>query len=228
VKPAVFARALDDPPAIQALRGSRSVLQNRRGIIEANPLGEVSMWRLGLLSLAIAAGAVVANPADRAVAQGTVQTPIDAFGQEVTLPEKIIVYVTGSGEWDTGYDTLLTAFKSVKTFLDQQGVTPAGPALTIYTAMDDVNFNFQAAWPVTALPKGPLGDFASGTSPSGKALRFVHRGSFEAMTQTYDAVSHYVEEKQISSRELLVEEYVSDILTTPSDSLVINIFVPID
>jgi effector-binding domain-containing protein len=187
------------------------------------------MWRLGLLTLAIAAGAVVASPADRAVAQGTVHTlPIDAFGQEVTLPEKTIVYVTGSGEWETAYDTLRAAFKSVKTFLDKQGVTPAGPALTIYTAMDDVSFNFQAAWPVTALPKGPLGDFATGTSPSGKALRFVHRGSFEAMTQTYDAVSHYVEEKQISARELLVEEYVSDILTAPSDNLVINIFVPLD
>jgi len=67
-----------------------------------------------------------------------------------------------------------------------------------------------------------------GRKPAGKALKFVHRGPFEAMTQTYDAISHWVDEKQISTKELLIEEYVSDLLSTPPDQLVINIFVPLN
>ena len=186
------------------------------------------MLRLRLLCLALALAAIGAP--QRLSAQGTVQTqPIDPFAQEVTMAEKTIVYVSGTGEWDTAYETLLEAFKAVQAYLDKAGIKAAGPAMTIYTAMDDVNFNFQAAVPLAAAPRGPLpGDIGSGASPAGKALKFVHRGSFDAMTQTYDAISHHVEEKQISTKELLIEEYVSDFLNTPADKLVINIFVPLE
>jgi effector-binding domain-containing protein len=109
------------------------------------------------------------------------------------------------------------------------GLKAAGPPMTIYTAMDDVSFNFQAAIPVQAPPsKAPTGEILAGTSPAGKALKFVHRGSFEAMTQTYDTISHHVEEKQISTQELLIEEYITDLLTAPADKLVVNIFVPLN
>jgi len=179
-----------------------------------------------LLALVVAAAGVPG----RLAAQGTVPTqPIDPFGLEVTLVEKPIVYATGTGEWDTAYETLKEAFKTLQEYLDKAGIKPAGPAMTIYTAMDDVSFNFQAAIPLAAAPSAsPPGTIGSSSSPAGKALKFVHRGSFEGMTQTYDAISHYVEEKQISTKELLIEEYVSDLLSSPADKLVINIFVPLN
>jgi effector-binding domain-containing protein len=184
------------------------------------------MLRLILvLAIAVAIGAPT-----RSLAQNTVQTqPIDPFGQQVTLAEQPIVYTAGTGEWDTALETLTEAFKSVKQFLDKAGLKAAGPAMTIYTAMDDVSFNFQAAIPVVAPPsRAPTGEILAGTSPAGKALKFVHRGSFEAMTQTYDTISHHVEEKQISTQELLIEEYITDLLTAPADKLVVNIFVPLN
>jgi len=181
------------------------------------------------LVLVLAIAAAVGGPT-RSLAQTSVQTkPIDPFGQEVTLAEQPIVYTAGTGEWDTALETLTEAFKSVKQFLEKAGLKAAGPAMTIYTAMDDVSFNFQAAIPVVAPPaKAPSGEILAGTSPAGKALKFVHRGSFEAMTQTYDTISHHVEEKQISTQELLIEEYITDLLTAPADKLVVNIFVPLN
>jgi len=178
---------------------------------------------------ALAIAAAVGAPT-RSLAQTTVQTqPIDPFGQEVTLAEQPIVFTAGTGEWDTALETLTEAFKSVKQFLDKAGLKAAGPPMTIYTAMDDVSFNFQAAIPVQTPPsKAPTGEILAGTSPAGKALKFVHRGSFEAMTQTYDTISHHVEEKQISTQELLIEEYITDLLTAPADKLVVNIFVPLN
>jgi len=181
------------------------------------------------LILALAVVAAVSVPA-RLLAQSTVQTqPIDPFGQEVTLAEKTIVYAAGTGEWDSALETLTEAFKTVKSYLDKTGLKAAGPAMTIYTAMDDVSFNFQAAIPLAAPPSGaPTGNVSVGASPAGKMLKFVHRGSFDGMTQTYDLISHHVEEKQISTQELLIEEYVTDLLTAPADKLVINIFVPLN
>src|SRR5262249_36993479 len=135
---------------------------------------------------AIATAAVAIAAPRRLFAQRSVQTQtIDPFGQEITLPEKSIVYASGTGDWETAYETLTEAFKALQAFLDKKGIKPAGPAMTIYTAMDDLTFNFQAAVPVAELPKGPPQDnIGAGTSPGGKALKFVHRGSFEAMTAT--------------------------------------------
>ena len=183
-----------------------------------------------VLAIATVIGAAAVGVPAPILAQNPIQTqPIDPFGQEVTLAEQPIVYTAGTGEWDTALETLTEAFKSVKQYLDKAGLKAAGPPMTIYTAMDDVSFNFQAAIPVAAAPKAaPPGDILTGTSPAGKALKFVHRGSFDAMTQTYDTISHHVDEKQISTQELLIEEYITDLLTAPADKLVINIFVPLN
>jgi effector-binding domain-containing protein len=183
-----------------------------------------------VLMLAIAvAGFAGFHPA-AALAQGTVQTqPIDPFGQEITLTPKTIVYASGAGNWDNAFDSLVEAFKTVQAYVEKEGLKPSGPAMTIYTAIDDTGFNFQAAIPVTEAPKTPTeGGIGVGSSPDGKALKFVHRGSFESTVSTYDTISHFLEEKQLDSKDVLIEEYTSDLATTPEDKLVINIFVPIE
>jgi effector-binding domain-containing protein len=164
------------------------------------------------------------------LAQAAIHTePIDPFGQEITLVQKPIVYVSGSGEWDSAYPTLVSSFKTVKAFLEGKGLKPSGPAMTIYTAIEDTTFKFQAAMPLNEPPKGPLPErIGLGTTPAGKALKFVHRGSFDELVATYDAISHYADERQITAKEILVEEYVADLLSAPPDKLVINIFVPIN
>lgn len=100
--------------------------------------------------------------------------------------------------------------------------------MTIYTATDDTGFKFRAALPVAAVPAGPLqGDIAVGRAPAGKALEFVHRGSFDAMDSTYKAITNYLDEKEFEAKDMFVEEYVTDIRKAPSDNLVVDIFVPV-
>jgi effector-binding domain-containing protein len=181
-----------------------------------------------IMALAVT-GVGMLHPA-RALAQGTVHTlPIDAFGQEVTLTAKPIVYASGAGNWDNAFDSLVEAFKKIQAYVEKEGLKAAGPPMTIYTAIDDTGFNFQAAIPVAEPPKTPpQGDIGVGSSPAGKALKFVHRGSFESTVTTYDAISHFLEEKQLEAKDLLIEEYTTDLATTPEDKLVINIFVPLN
>jgi len=154
--------------------------------------------------------------------------PGDAFGAEVTLPERTIIYLKGHTNWDAAFETLVDAFKSLNEYLDKQGIKPNGPTMTIYTQTDDTGFSFEAAMPVAEAPKNPpKGDIAVGHAPSGKALKFVHRGSYDSMDSTYEAITNYLDDKRLEAKELFIEEYTSDPVTTNPDKLVVNVFVPV-
>jgi effector-binding domain-containing protein len=152
----------------------------------------------------------------------------DAFGEEVMLPEKTILYMNGTANWDSAFETLIDAFKQLNTFVERQGLQTTGSAMTIYTSTDDKGFSFQAAVPIESAPANPpRGDLAVGKSPSGKALKFVHRGSYDSMDSTYEAITNHLDEKRLEAKDLFIEEYASDPVTTPEDQLVITVLVPI-
>ena len=154
--------------------------------------------------------------------------PGDAFGLEVVLPERTIIYLQGHSNWDTAFDTIVDAFKSLNEYLAKQGIKSNGPAMTIYTETDDTGFNFRAAMPIAEAPKDPpKGDIAVGQAPSGKALKFVHRGSYDAMDSTYEAITNYLDDKQLEAKDLFIEEYVSDPTAADQKNLVVNVLVPI-
>src|ERR1041385_3979680 len=187
-------------------------------------------WLLiALFAGLMATGAVAQTPPPPPSAPAAPQPkPGDAFGEEVTLTAKTIVFSKGSANWDSAFDTLVEAFKNVYGALQKQGLKAAGPPMTIYTATDDTGFEYQAGVPVSEEPKGPVGEgLAVGKSPEGRALKFIHRGSYDAMDSTYEAITNFLDEKRLEARDLFVEFYVTDPLTTPEDSLVIEVYVPI-
>ncbi len=154
--------------------------------------------------------------------------PGDAFGDQVTLPERTIIYLKGHANWDSAFDTLIDAFKSLKEYLDKQGIKPNGAAMIIYNKTDDTGFQFEAAMPVAAAPANPpKGDIAVGPASSGKALKFVHRGSYDAMDSTYEAITNFLDDKGLEAKDQFIEEYPSDPVTTSQEKMVVNIFVPV-
>jgi effector-binding domain-containing protein len=154
--------------------------------------------------------------------------PGDAFGEEVMLPELTIIYFSGQGQWDNAFATIVDAFKSVNGYLQKQGIKPAGPPMTIYTSTNDTSFQFRAAVPVSEAPKdAPTGDIAVGKTTPGKAFKFIHRGSYDDMDTTYDAITNFLDEKQLDAKGLFIEQYVTDPVTTPEDKLVVEVYVPV-
>jgi effector-binding domain-containing protein len=134
----------------------------------------------------------------------------------------------GHTNWDNAFDTLVDAFKSLQEYLDKQDVKPAGPAITVYTQTDDTGFSYQAGLPVTQVPKDPpKGDIEVGPAPSGKAIKFVHRGSYDAMDSTYEAITNFLDDKQLEAKDMFIEEYATDPVKTAPDKLVVNVFVPV-
>ena len=166
------------------------------------------------------------DAAPAAPSPGTAAEAPDPFGEETTLTAKPIVYLKGTGTWDNAYETITNSFKSLKAYIDKEGLKADGPAMTIFTSTDDASFQFKAAIPIAEPPKNPPhGDIAVGTSPQGRALEFVHRGSYDAMDNTYEAITNYLDEKRLEAKDVFIEQYVTDPLSTNEDHLVVNVYV---
>jgi effector-binding domain-containing protein len=204
----------------------------------------IGLWRAAslaaLLTLGIVSSALAqaANPAMPSAADAPPPPPApkadkpksnDPFAEEVTLAPKTIIYLKGNTTLDKALETLQDAFKSLNTLIDKQGIAKAGPAMTIYSYPDDpddLSFQFQAAVPIAEAPKNlPKGDIQVGQSPAGKALKFVYRGSYDAMEDIYEPIASYLDEKQIEVQNIHIEEYQTDLVTTPEDKLVVTIYV---
>jgi effector-binding domain-containing protein len=171
-----------------------------------------------------------ANPSAPAEApvppEGITTKPDDPFGQDVTLTAKPIIYFKGSGTWDKAFATISGSLKKVEAYAAKAGLKADGQPMTIFLATDDLGFDYEAAIPLAQAPKDlPHGDIAAGQSPDGHALEFVHRGSYESLDDTYEAITNYLDEKRLESKNVLIEQYVTDPVTADEKNLVVNVFV---
>jgi effector-binding domain-containing protein len=156
----------------------------------------------------------------------TLQTA-DPFGEPTTLEAKKVIIAKGTANWDSAFDTLIDSFKSLNAVLAKQNIKPTGDIMIVYTATDDTGFSYLAEIPVDQDPKGLGKDMSIGKSPDGKALKFVHRGSYDNMDNTYEAITNHLDEKKLEAKDMFIEEYLTDPLKTAEDKLVINVYVPL-
>ena len=151
--------------------------------------------------------------------------PGDVFGENTTLTARPMIYVKGSGTWDKTFDIITTSLKKIKTYLDKEGIKSDGLPMTIFTASDDNGFDYEIGVPIAAAPKNPPhGEFALGQTPDGAALKFVYRGSYDDLDNTYETITDYLDEKRLDAKEM-IEEYVTDPLSGDAGKLVVNVYV---
>ena len=174
------------------------------------------------------------SPADSPAASQTPTPPpaapvqtADPFGEPFTLEPKKVVMLKGTANWDSAFDALIEAFKQLTAQLGKENVKPSGNPMIVYTSTDDTGFTFLAQIPVEQDPKNLTKDMSIGKSPEGKALKFVHRGSYDNMDNTYEAITNHLDEKKLEAKDTFIEEYITDPLKTAEDKLVINVYVPL-
>jgi effector-binding domain-containing protein len=165
-------------------------------------------------------------PAAAPPAAAPVQTA-DPFGEETTLTPKTVVIIKGNATWDSAFDALIDSLKTLSALLDKQGIKAAGNSMIVYTSTDDAGFTYLAEIPVEQDPKNLTKAMSIGKSPDGKALKFVHRGSYDNMDNTYEAITNHLDDKKLEAKDTFIEEYITDPLKTAEDKLVINVYVPL-
>ena len=153
-------------------------------------------------------------------------TQKDPFGEEVTITAKKVISIKGTANWDNAFESLTDSLKTLTGILDKQGIKQTGPAIIVYTSADDTGLVYQAQLPVEQDPKNLPKDVTITKSPEGKVLKFIHRGSYDTMENTYEAITNHLDDRRLEANDTYIEEYDTDPLKTAEDKLVITIYVP--
>ncbi|MBS7537642.1 GyrI-like domain-containing protein [Ancylobacter lacus] len=152
----------------------------------------------------------------------------DGYGELVELQPRAVLTRKGQSSWEEGYVSIVNAVKETDAELARMKLKPAGPPMVVYTATDDAGFDFEVALPFAgATTDKPLGGLTFSASPAGRAMRFTHRGSYDAMDPTYEQIANLLDAKDLEAQDLYIEEYRSDPRSTSPDDLVIDIYVPL-
>ncbi|MGY2047653.1 GyrI-like domain-containing protein [Methylobacterium sp. JK268] len=173
--------------------------------------------------------AVPPGPALAGPRQTLVPNPGDPSDvDEVTLPAKPTIILSGSAKWDAAVPSLRDAFARMESDLAKAGIKATGRPLAVFNRTDDDGFQFDAMIPIEQVPDpkpaGLPADLRFGTTPSGKALRFVHKGAYDEIDQTYETVTAYLDAKGIVVQDEFVEEYLTDLKSATDTGLEVNIY----
>jgi effector-binding domain-containing protein len=149
-------------------------------------------------------------------------------GFGLTVAAKPVVLVQGASTWDEGYQHITDAFKTLQTEATKAGLKTAGRPMTVFVETDDMGFRYQAMLPIETAPEGKdtlTPDVKIGKSPAGKALKFQHRGAYDDIDSTYEAITAYLDEKGLEAQNLFIEEYLNDVKGSDDTGLEVDIYV---
>lgn len=145
--------------------------------------------------------------------------PDDASAVTLELTSRPVAFTSASAEWANGFKSVVGEIAKVDAAIKKAGLTPAGRPFALFVETGDKSFQFEAMVPLAGKPEGKdLSDGVKiGESPSGKAIKFLHRGAYDDIDSTYDLITAFLDEKGLESQNRFVEEYLTD-TTEPDDA----------
>ena len=150
------------------------------------------------------------------------------MGETLDLVSRPAAYVEGKADRDEVFGAIVGSIGLIRTEIDKDGLKAAGRPIAVFLEADDVGFKYRAEIPLESVPEGKtaLSDAIKlGQTPVGKAMRFEHRGAYDDIDATYEAITAYLDEKGIDAQDMFIEEYLNDVKTTDDPNLQVDIFV---
>jgi effector-binding domain-containing protein len=184
------------------------------------------------IGVAAFAGQVFAQstpaPADHPPAAGDDQSAGDSAAVEMMLESRPTLALSGSAEWDDGLRAIMDSFDKIRTEMAKAGLQPGGRPIAVFEEADDHGFRFEAMIPLTAQPPDNLAldqGVHVGKSPAGKTMKFEHRGSYDDIDTTYEAITAYLDEKGLDAQNIFIEEYLNMPKDIDDQDLKVDIYV---
>jgi effector-binding domain-containing protein len=150
------------------------------------------------------------------------------MGQTLELAARPDAYFEGKASRDEVYSAIMASLAMVRGELDKAGLKPAGHPLAVFLTADDNGFTYRAEIPIEAIPEGKTQLSPSvkfGQTPAGKAMKFEHRGAYDDIDATYEAITAYLDEKGVDAQDIFMEEYLNEVKTTDDPNLEVDIYV---
>ena len=150
--------------------------------------------------------------------------------EEVTAEAQPILFVsTSSAQSDEAVARALgAAFAEISRFMAARGLERVGMPMSIIRSRNENGFQFDAAIPVARSNIDPPGNIKAGWSPSGEAIRVVHKGAYSSIAETYRKAASYMAVRGVGQGGVSWEHYITDPGSTPEDQLITHIYFLIE
>lgn len=101
------------------------------------------------------------------------------------------------------------AFQAVAVVLGQQQITITGPPLAVYLGPPTDSVDVAAGYP-SATPVSRAGGVTALTLPGGRAARVVHRGSYDTLSDSYQALADWMDARGVTPADMMWEAYLTE------------------
>ena len=139
-----------------------------------------------------------------------------------------MVYMKGTGTWDAAFETITKAFKKLRGFATRKPQSRRHADNGLLPRRMTPASRSRPLLPLAEPPKNPpqrrnrRRQIAAGPCAQVRASRLLRR-----LDNTYEAITNFLDEKRLEAKDMFIEQYVTDPLTTNEENLVVNVFVMI-
>lgn len=118
------------------------------------------------------------------------------------------------------------AYDDMMQYLGQIGQYPAGEPFAAYYNMDMQNLDLEIGFPVAKAIAGK-DSVQPGEIPGGKAVVCIHKGPYDKIGATYEAIDQWMKDNQVVPSGICYEFYLNDPQQTPPEDLETRIVFPL-
>ncbi len=168
-----------------------------------------------------------AAPAEKAAPEKAAE---DNSIKEENVLSHVALETHGAAKSEESYARIMEATAKLRAAAQKAGLKESGRPMAVFTdaggSGDDLKFD--AMLPVDA-PADVKLNLDPGVSlaqtPGGKALRFEHRGPYDDIDSTYDAIAAYLDAKGLEAGNVYAEEFLTDAKDADDVKLQVDIHV---
>lgn len=133
-------------------------------------------------------------------------------GEKIMLEARPALVISGKTTSEKMLETLKARLLQFEAMTKEKA-----EMMSVFSIAEDGEFILKTYYPVTL----PLKD----TTPSGERLKFIHRGAYDLIDQTYEEIADFLDAKGLIAEDEVEESYPKDLRTTPENELIVVITI---
>jgi effector-binding domain-containing protein len=152
----------------------------------------------------------------------------DTLGAVVELTTHPAAYIEAKATREEIYGAIMGSLAKIRDAATKAGLKLQGHPIAVFLTADDDGFTYRAMAPLESAPTPapPLPDpIKIGQTPVGKAMKFEHRGEYDDIDSTYEAITAYLDEKGVDAQDVFLEEYLNEPKSADDPNGQVDIYV---